>query len=137
MSINIKAERQIKEINEEFTGKFPFLKLEFYRRTELQQEKYTADKLLPLEKKLKDVWFSKKEEGRLEVPGNMTVLQLENILMDRYGLAAQVFRKSGRVWLQTIRTDSWTLDHQNEHGREITDAAILNTIEDYDLNPGN
>ncbi|MBC8004276.1 MAG: hypothetical protein H7X84_02290 [Verrucomicrobia bacterium] len=137
MFINIKAERQIKEINEEFTGMFPFLKLEFYRKAELQQDRYTMDKLLPQEKKMKDVWISNKEEAVLEVPGTMTVFQLENILLKRFGLAAQVFRKSGRVWLQTIRTDSWTLDHQNEHGREITESAIVNQVDDYDLNPGN
>jgi len=56
-------------------------------------------------------------------------------LMDRFGLAAQVFRKSGRVWLETIRTDNWTLNDQNKHGRELSEEPIKDEEagEDYDL----
>jgi len=29
-----------------------------------------------------------------------------------------VFRKSGRIWLQTIMTDDWTLSEQEHKGEE-------------------
>ena len=50
----------------------------------------------------------------------MTVTDFENALMDQFGLSAQVFRRSGNIWLETTITDYWTLKQQNEHGREIT-----------------
>jgi hypothetical protein len=50
----------------------------------------------------------------------MTVTDFENALMDQFGLSAQVFRRSGNLWLETTITDYWTLKQQNEHGREIT-----------------
>jgi hypothetical protein len=32
----------------------------------------------------------------------------------------QVFRQSGRVWLETTRTDDWTLAEQNKQGEELS-----------------
>ena len=39
---------------------------------------------------------------------------------------AQLFRRSGNLWLDTTITDLWTLQRQNEHVREIsTDKRLL------------
>lgn len=135
MNIVIKAERQIKEIDKEFNNGYPFLKLQFYSNVLARQDRYPADKLISKEKKLRDAWSKVKEEGTINITGDMTVLQLEMALMDRFGLAAQVFRKSGRVWLETIRTDNWTLNDQNKHGRELSEEPIKDEEagEDYDL----
>jgi len=41
--------------------------------------------------------------------------QFENI-----GLIAEVFRRSGNVWIETILTNNWTLGQQNPEGGEIS-----------------
>jgi len=36
------------------------------------------------------------------------------------GLFAEVFRKSGNVWIETSLTNDWTLQQQNLEGEEIS-----------------
>jgi hypothetical protein len=43
----------------------------------------------------------------------MTVGELEQSFRDIYGLATQVFRKSGNNWIETTETVDWTLEKQN------------------------
>jgi hypothetical protein len=62
----------------------------------------------------------KKSEGLLHISREMTVSQFEAKLYDDFGLSAQVFRKSGNVWLETSATDAWTLAQQNEEGAELS-----------------
>jgi hypothetical protein len=59
-------------------------------------------------------------EGAIQLSDNMTVSNLEDTFSDRFGLQVQVFRKSGNLWLETTKTDAWTLKVQNDHGREIS-----------------
>jgi hypothetical protein len=56
----------------------------------------------------------------LDINDDTTVTDFENALIDQYGLSAQVFRRSGNLWLETTITDYWTLKQQNDHGREIS-----------------
>jgi len=69
---------------------------------------------------LKDASTSKKMEGELLIDDVMTVSDLESTFRNQFGLAAQVFRRSGNIWLETSITNGWTLKQQNDHGREIT-----------------
>ena len=48
----------------------------------------------------------------VELSEEMTVAQLEEALR-ACGLFAQVFRQSGDLWLETTRTDQWTLHRVN------------------------
>jgi hypothetical protein len=48
----------------------------------------------------------------------MTVNYLEQTFSNTYGLGVQVFRKAGHNWLETIETDSLTLEEQNLLGAE-------------------
>jgi hypothetical protein len=64
----------------------------------------------------------------------MKVKDLEKIFKDQFSLAMQVFRKSGNLWLETTMTDNWTLQQQNEHGREISTGKTTKDIpDDFDL----
>ena len=129
----MKGDRLIKEIQQEFTNEYPFLKLEFFRAGPVRLDRYPAQNLIVMYKELRHAWINKKEEGILNVTDTMTVFELENQLMDRFGLAVQVFRKSGKIWLETTRTDSWTLRQQNDHGMEISRDEPIKKTDDYDL----
>ncbi len=48
----------------------------------------------------------------------MSVDNLETYLEETFALHAQVFRKSGDIWLQTSVTDHWSLNDQNRNGAE-------------------
>ena len=120
MRINIEGNRMINEVQKDFASAYPFLKIEFFRNGEAHQNLYPKQRQLAHDLKLKDAWIRRKTEGELLVHDVMTVHDLEHTLMDRFGLTAQVFRRSGNIWLETSITDKWTLKQQNDHGREIT-----------------
>jgi hypothetical protein len=50
----------------------------------------------------------------------MTVIELEKTFEEMLGLSVLVYRKSGKLWLETTMTDNWTLAQQNENGRQIS-----------------
>ncbi len=57
--------------------------------------------------------------GTININGVMKVAELESAFSKTFGLAVQVFRKSGNVWLQTTATDEWTLAAQNQKAMEM------------------
>ena len=61
-----------------------------------------------------------KTELNLVMNEQMAVNELEEQFVSKFGLSAQVFRKSGNVWLETSATDSWSLRQQNDEGAELS-----------------
>jgi polyphosphate kinase len=113
MKLNITSARSIEDLQQDFNAAYPFLKLEFYRMPA------KTNSMLTHSLKIKDA-RRMQYDGIIELQDSMKVHDLENELKEKYGLNAQVFRKSGKVWLETTRSDSWTLKQQNDHGREIS-----------------
>ena len=52
-------------------------------------------------------------------------------MRDRFGLHVQVFRRSGKTWLQTIRTDNWTLGQQDAEAAASNQVPPTETEDDY------
>ena len=121
MLLQIASTRLIGDIQKEFNAMFPFLKLEFFRVDE-NNAVPVIKRFLPGKYAILNARRTR-QEGLLEIDENMTVSNLENQFSLLYGLGVQVHRKSGNVWLETTMTDSWTLQKQNEHGREISSSA--------------
>ena len=69
-------------------------------------------------------------DGEIVINEEMRVKELENMFQQKFAISAQVFRKSGNLWLETTMTDNWTLQQQNNHGREIS----TETKRDYEAN---
>ena len=120
MYLEINGERLISDIQQDFGAVYPYLKIEFFRNGKIRRDRYPVNKLIPATQPVKTAWHYKQEKGQLTLSDGMTVTEFENALMDQFGLSAQVFRRSGNIWLETTITDYWTLKQQNEHGREIT-----------------
>ena len=105
----------IREIQAEFSKMFPGLKIEFYRS---KHDEFGGSKLsdqLHPDQIIKDI-RKVDTEGDITIYPDMTVLVLENLFEEKFGLNAQVFRKSKDIWLQTSVTDHWTLEIQNRKG---------------------
>ena len=96
---------------------FPFLRLEFYRADETNF--MNPKRFLPEKFVLSNARHGQ-QEGDICVNGDMTVCQLEKEVLSAFGLGVQVQRKSGKMWLETTMTDNWTLQKQNELGKEIS-----------------
>lgn len=111
----VTSENKISEISDYFTLEFPQLRLEFYGKP------HDAFKGSPSRQKLDSqltVQMCKGNAGELRFAGNMMVKDFESQVKEKLGLNVQVFRKSGKVWLETTTTDDWTLDEQNSRGAE-------------------
>ena len=121
--MDISDGKKISEVKKEFHDKFPFLKLEFYKEHHKVGEGSSAKQLLEGDKTIGEV-RSIHNSGEISINGNLKVSSLEQAFSDTYGLNVQVFRKSGKIWLQTITTDEWTLSEQNHKGEEMTKSRF-------------
>ena len=109
MKLEITKKTSVSDVKEKFSEHYPGLKLEFYK----EKSKDGINKEGAL-----DETSNFKKEANISIDKNRTVADFENEFWDATGVAAQVFRQSGNIWLQTTRTDDWTLEKQNEQGAE-------------------
>lgn len=125
MKITINDSRKISAIQEDFNAMFPYLKIEFFSKLHKVGGSSPKKSMKSSTKTLGECRTVHKK-GSVNITPEMTVSELEQNFADTYGLSVQVFRKSGKVWLETTITDSWTLEEQNKQGEELS-AKISNT----------
>lgn len=114
---------KLEDIQREFQEMFPWLKLEFYSGS--YQPGHASPAYHQLDPKLTIGQVrTKHKDGELEIRPDMTVKELEQKFWEQYGLVAQVFRRSGTIWLQTSKTDEWTLAEQNRKGERSVDSWL-------------
>jgi len=115
--MDIKKNTITSDLNDSFREVFPFLKLEFYKKSHDHFHGSEKKDDIKGEHTLESL-NSGFKEGKVEWNGGMSVDNLETYMEDTFGLHVQVFRKSGDIWLQTSVTDNWSLDEQNANGAE-------------------
>lgn len=117
--ITIGGNKQIAALQQEFNEAFPYLKIEFFNREHARkggsarQDMLSPDTVLGQLQKVR-------AKGSILLKDSMTVSELEELFKDHFGLSVQVFRKSGRSWIETTVTDDWTLKDQNAEGQELS-----------------
>ncbi len=114
--LTIKANK-LSLIKKEFNSAFPYLKLEFFKERHDLNKGNHRNQLIKEDLLLKPL---KTNTSNIEVDENMPVSTLEELFNQLYGVSVQVFRKSGKIWLETTVTDDWTLKKQNEEGKELS-----------------
>lgn len=115
----ITADRTIHDIQEEFLWEFPYLRLEFFTRVFNAGQISGTKNIKPSNKTLKEC-RTLQHEGSVNITPDLTVAKLNEIFRETYGLGIMVYRKSGKVWLETTVTDSWTLGEQNKQGEALS-----------------
>ncbi|MCC6816999.1 MAG: hypothetical protein IT267_11350 [Saprospiraceae bacterium] len=123
MQIIINEDMLLSDIQKEFSLRFPFLKIEFFKNPHQDKEASGKSSLLPNDLKVKAIHSLIQNSAPISISGSMSVTELEQIFHDQYGLNIQVFRKSGNVWIETTVTDDWTLDKQNQEAADFIHAA--------------
>ena len=122
MKIAINDHRKIYAIQEEFNGIFPYLKLEFFSKPH-KNGGASPKTLVKHNNGTLGECRTVHHKGDLTIIPEMTVSDLEQNFGDVYGLGVQVFRKSGKSWLETTVTDNWTLAEQNKQGEDLSKWA--------------
>lgn len=115
--MTIRDSKRIEDIQREFSDKFPYLKIEFYQKAHALGAG-SSDANLILSKSLIGDVRAIHTEGDLNISEELTVAEVETKFAKKYGLHAQIFRRSSGLWLQTTATDHWTLHQQNGKGKE-------------------
>jgi hypothetical protein len=116
--LSIQRDQPLLELQKQFNDIFPYLKIEFFAEPHVAGQLSPKNKMVQAGSRVCDVQKVIKS-GKIDADENMTVTELEQLLSDSFGLHAQVFRKSGRIWLETSATDNWTLKQQNEEGKSL------------------
>ncbi len=112
MKIKLLPEKTMGELQNEFSTAFPGLKLVFFSKPH-KEFKGSAAKFMLMEKEtpLRDI-SPKIVACDMNFEASMTVSQVEKMFEDSFALHVQVFRRSGRTWLETSVTDNLTLAEQ-------------------------
>jgi hypothetical protein len=123
MKIIINDRRKIFSIQKDFNEMFPFLRLEFFVKSNVQSGP-SSGKMIKHPSKTLGECRTVHKRGTVTITPNMTVADLEQNLKSVFGLSAQVFRQSGKAWLETTVTDGWTLEEQNRQGEELSKLKV-------------
>ena len=116
MNLHLQAQKSIKELKQEFSNSFPFLKIEFFVRSHEAGEASPLSEELPGTATLIEVTGALRE-GTFTIDPKDTVAAVEKRLGHEFGLPAQIFRKQKGVWIETTATDHLTLEVQNQMGK--------------------
>jgi hypothetical protein len=116
MTITINADATVASINEEFNLLFPFLKLQFFKKPHKIDEPSSKKEMYAYNVIIGKLQNNRKS-GTIELTPLTLVAELEELFKDHFDLNAQVFRNSGKLWLETSGTDSYSLKALNELGK--------------------
>ena len=125
MKLSISKKTTVKEVKDQFSALFPFLKLVFFQYNHAEGERSIPAHQLPENSVLAD-YLPTLKEGSFHFSPSDSVGEFEQRLQQEHGLPVQVFRKSGNVWLETVQTDNLSLDQQNGKGKAASQPAKFN-----------
>ena len=113
MKLNLASDKSMGDIQAVFSAFFPNLKLAFFSKPH-KAYKSSAAKFLIQDKDilLSELTNQLVEPTSIFLESTMPVWQLERLFEEECGLHVQVFRRSGKIWLETSKTDDLTLEQQ-------------------------
>ncbi|MDO8998653.1 MAG: hypothetical protein Q7W45_02730 [Bacteroidota bacterium] len=114
--IKIDKPLMVSEIKKTFSDRFPYLKIEFFKNKHKNLEGSLKKDLITTDFEIK----ATQKDNSIVFSETMLVSELEQQFAEKLKLSAQIFRKSGRTWLETTYTDSWSLEKQNEEGLALS-----------------
>lgn len=119
MQIKISDRRKINGIQEEFSAAFPYLKLEFFPKPNGREKAVSKKTPVSSDKTIGECRVNH-NSGTITITPGMTVSDLADRFRNVYGLEVQLSRNSGKIWLETTLTESWTLEEQNNQGEALS-----------------
>src|SRR5580704_15309691 len=103
MILQVNKNDSLNKFQQQFNAYYPFLKIEFFKKIFLDG---STDKT--------DIFFGVDRWVNIDVNRKRTITELEKDFDKLLGLSARIFRKSGKVWVETSLTNDWSLEDQNE-----------------------
>ena len=134
LSLIIDSSQTISGVQKQFNDLYSFLRLEFFKQPPVSGAGNAKNKMITYDMKLKDIQNISKS-GEIKVNSQTVVSELEKQFEKEFGLYIQIFRKSGKIWLETTATDNWTLEQQNEEGKSLNEQLNIKpeNLNDHDI----
>ncbi len=123
MKLQIDTDTKIIDVQKKFTEVYPFLKVELYKEQHAEKkvsaikDRISPDKIISEQSK-----FFKAES--IDINKHRTVADIEKEFFEKFGVALQVSRKSGNIWIETSKTDDRTLKAQNQLGKTMSSQLV-------------
>lgn len=115
MKLKLNPSSTIKEIKKKFHSQFEGVKIEFYKNSHQENEGSSIQDQLDEDITIAEL-NPKFQAEVIQFNEENQVIEVENVFKEKLNLNIQVFRRSNDVWLQTSKTDNWTLKVQNQKG---------------------
>lgn len=133
MTLQITPDTSIGAIQAAFAAYFPNLKIVFFSKSHKAYKSSVAKFLIQeKDKTLSEISPAIETPKAILFEENMPVWQLERLFEEEHGLHVQVFRRSGKIWLETSRTDDLTLEQQEAKAKSSDNIhAEFNDPMDY------
>ena len=112
MKILIDSGRTLGDIQKEFNLSYPFLKIEFFKNTD-------SNGLVRREKLGDDYRLTNGSAIAIDIGKQRKISEVKNDFFETADLIAQIYRKSGNVWIETSHTNHWLLEQQNFEGEQM------------------
>ena len=116
MEIYISEEATIASIQRDFQEAYPLLQLAFYQQPHEIGEHCCPEEKIPAETPIEDIRMVH-TFGWIDISKHRTAAQIEQDFRRLLGLNVQVIRRSGDMWVQTTKTDHWTLRRLNDEAK--------------------
>jgi hypothetical protein len=119
MTIYLAPDKTLGDVQSQFTGYFPDLKLAFFSKSH-KEFRSSAAKFLIQDKdmKLAELNAALEAPATIALRNDMPVWELERLFEEKFGLHVQIFRRSGKIWLETSQTDNLTLEEQEAKAKQ-------------------
>lgn len=116
MEIYISEEATIASIQRDFREAYPLLQLAFYQQPHEIGEHCCPQEKIPAEMPIEDIRMMH-TFGWIDISKHRTAAEIEQDFRRLFGLNVQVMRRSGDMWVQTTKTDCWTLQRLNDEAK--------------------
>lgn len=124
MEITIHPEDTIKKVQRDIQREYPNIKIEFFSK-EHKKGKVTNVKFQYFNKDITMREIGLEKDIVLELEDDTIIWDIEKRFEKIGNLHAQVFRRGGEVWLETSKTDDWTIGKANNLEDFTSIDAIL------------
>ncbi len=132
MTITVNDKKKIFEIQKEFNDLFPYLQIQFFTKPHKPGGLSPKNQMVDTQKSLGGC-RTIHNKGSIIISPIQSVKTLEQSFQNVFGLSVQVFRKSGKAWLETNVTDDWTLEEQNKEGQALSRIVKKDRPDDFHL----
>ncbi len=119
MNLRIEEGQTVLDLKHQFADKYEGLKIELFKKSHDDGESSDA-KMRVFGTEAIENLVSVSLPVVIEIHKEMTVAEVEEAFEKQAGLHVQVFRKMRNIWIETVQTDGYSLEHQMQLSHNST-----------------